>query len=125
MYLPGKTRRETRDRVGFPSGSRTGFGSPKLNSETWRRPSRRKEEVMNTSRTREKIEDSLEAITDQIAEGIRKGKYSLQEFQSTLVDKTKSAARTADDYVHENSWKSIAVVALVGVVIGLAVGRRD
>ncbi len=80
---------------------------------------------MNTSRTREKIEDSLEAITDQIAEGIRKGKYSLQEFQSTLVDKTKSAARTADDYVHENSWKSIAVVALVGVVIGLAVGRRD
>lgn len=78
---------------------------------------------MNTSRLSAKRED-LESILDQVKEGIRSGKYSLQEFQSALVEKSKEAARSTDDYVHENPWQIIAAAVGVGLLLGVLMQRR-
>jgi ElaB/YqjD/DUF883 family membrane-anchored ribosome-binding protein len=36
----------------------------------------------------------------------------------------RNAARDADDYVHQNPWTALAVVALVGLAAGFVVSRR-
>jgi ElaB/YqjD/DUF883 family membrane-anchored ribosome-binding protein len=42
------------------------------------------------------------------------------------LERARSAAADADDYVHENPWAALAVVALVGLAAGylLAQARR-
>lgn len=79
---------------------------------------------MDTPRTREEAQDALESITDQIQEGIRSGKYSIDEIQHMLMDKTKAAAEETDRLVHENPWAAIGVAAGVGLAIGLLLPRR-
>jgi len=36
----------------------------------------------------------------------------------------RDAVRDADDYVHQNPWAALAVVALVGLAAGLVLARR-
>ena len=48
----------------------------------------------------------------------------LEEMKRDLVGTARVAVRAADDYVHENPWRSIAVVAGAGLVAGLLVARR-
>jgi ElaB/YqjD/DUF883 family membrane-anchored ribosome-binding protein len=79
---------------------------------------------MDMPRTREDAQDALESITDQIQEGINSGKYSLQEIQGMLVDKTKAAAHETDRLVHENPWTSIGIAAGIGFAIGLLLPRK-
>jgi len=79
---------------------------------------------MNTSRTQDETQDHLEAISEQIEEGIKLGKFTIAELQGMVVDKTKAAARTTDEYVHDNPWTSIAIVGGIGVIIGWLLARR-
>jgi ElaB/YqjD/DUF883 family membrane-anchored ribosome-binding protein len=42
-----------------------------------------------------------------------------------IADRAKSAAQGTDQYVHDNPWTAIGAAALLGVVIGLLIGRRS
>ena len=65
----------------------------------------------------------LENITDQIEEGIQKGRYTWSEIQQTVSEKTKAAAEATDAYVHENPWKVVGMAAGLGLIIGLILSR--
>jgi len=41
-----------------------------------------------------------------------------------LKTRVRYAARATDEYVHENPWKSMGVVAAAGIVIALIFSRR-
>ena len=80
-------------------------------------------------------EDLLSATADQVGEKISKlrsriearlheARVRLADAETLLVEKTKAAARAADDYVHESPWTAIGIAAGVGVLVGLALGRR-
>jgi ElaB/YqjD/DUF883 family membrane-anchored ribosome-binding protein len=43
----------------------------------------------------------------------------------TWLRKARNAARDADDYVHDNPWAALAVVALIGLAAGYALSRRQ
>ena len=47
-----------------------------------------------------------------------------QEVQAAAMQTGKEVAETADTYVQENPWKSVAISAGVGVVIGMLLARR-
>lgn len=79
---------------------------------------------MNTNRLSERMGETLENITDQIADGLRRGQFTLEEVQEAIVERTQSAARKTDDYVHEHAWKTVGIVAAVGILIGLLLPRR-
>jgi ElaB/YqjD/DUF883 family membrane-anchored ribosome-binding protein len=79
---------------------------------------------MDAPRTREDVRDDLEAITDQINEGIEKGRYTLTQLQSSLVNRTKQAAASTDQLVHENPWGAIGVGVALGVLLGYLMPRR-
>jgi ElaB/YqjD/DUF883 family membrane-anchored ribosome-binding protein len=40
------------------------------------------------------------------------------------LTRARDAARDADDYVHDNPWAALAVVALAGVAAGYLLSRR-
>jgi ElaB/YqjD/DUF883 family membrane-anchored ribosome-binding protein len=62
---------------------------------------------------RDRLEDTLQSVQSKIA-GVERG----------LVDQAKAAAKTTDRYVHDNTWASIGVASLIGLLAGVAIGRR-
>ena len=45
-----------------------------------------------------------------------------QDVQAAAVETGKEIATSADDYVHDNPWQSVAISAGIGVAIGFALG---
>ncbi|HYG23118.1 MAG TPA: hypothetical protein VEH04_10070 [Verrucomicrobiae bacterium] len=48
----------------------------------------------------------------------------LQDFQKKASDTARNVSRVTDDYVHENTWSSIAFAAVLGCVVGFLLGQR-
>ncbi|MDB5761077.1 MAG: hypothetical protein JWQ21_72 [Herminiimonas sp.] len=47
-----------------------------------------------------------------------------QDVQTAALESGKEMVDTADDYVHENPWKAVAISAGVGLLIGLLISRK-
>ena len=75
--------------------------------------------------TKGRAESTLESLTDQIQEGIRKGSYTWSEIQEAVMSKTREAAANTDHYVHENPWQVVGIAAGVGFVLGLLMAPRS
>ena len=78
---------------------------------------------MDMPRTREESE-GLEAITDQINEGLETGRYTLRQLQDAVMDRTRVAAASTDEFVHDYQWSAIGVGVALGVLIGFLLPRR-
>ena len=44
--------------------------------------------------------------------------------QDVALETSRRAGRATDVYVHENPWRSMAVAAAVGLLVGLLINRR-
>jgi len=51
-------------------------------------------------------------------------KVQIADAETVIIDKAKRAGRAADDYVHDNPWRSVGIAAGVGLIVGLLIGRR-
>lgn len=51
-------------------------------------------------------------------------KVRLADAEAAVVDRAKQVGRVADDYVHDNPWRSVGVAAGFGLIVGLLIGRR-
>ncbi len=79
---------------------------------------------MDMPRTREEVQDHLGTITDQISEGLEKGRYTLNQLRDSLSTRTKEAAASTDELVRDNPWGAIGVGIVLGVLIGFMIPRR-
>ena len=88
------------------------------------------------------VEDAEKLLRALAASGAEKGtalrasaeqnlaaaRERLKALQGDAVERGRQAAKATDEYVHENPWQSIGVVAavaaLVGFVAGLMMNRR-
>ncbi len=68
--------------------------------------------------------ESYAAVRAELEDKLSDTIVRLQEVQEELKARARYAARVTDDYVHENPWKSMGVVAAVGIVVGLLLSRR-
>ena len=59
------------------------------------------------------VSGALAAVTDPIGDG-----------SDSWVDRLREAAIEVDDYVHNNPWAALAVVALAGAAAGYLLSRR-
>lgn len=60
----------------------------------------------------------------KVQASISRAREGLAQVQETAVAKARAAGRAADDYVHDNPWRSIGIAAGAGVLVGLLIGRR-
>jgi ElaB/YqjD/DUF883 family membrane-anchored ribosome-binding protein len=67
--------------------------------------------------------EDLKAAKEKFERTIAGAKDDLVRYQEMVVEKTKEAAKATDDYVHENPWRSIAIGAGVGLLLGVAISR--
>lgn len=67
---------------------------------------------------------SASASAAQLRERLREARHDLRDLQANAVNKTRAAGQAADDYVHDKPWRSIAMAAGVGFLVGMLVGRR-
>jgi ElaB/YqjD/DUF883 family membrane-anchored ribosome-binding protein len=79
---------------------------------------------MDVPRTREEVQDHLETITNQIHEGLQKGRYTLNQLRDSLASCTKEAAASTDELVRDNPWSAIGVGIALGILIGFMIPRR-
>ena len=76
------------------------------------------------SATADQVGEKIARLRERIQSRLREAKLRLAEAEALLVDKTRAAARATDDYVHESPWTAIGIAAGVGLLVGLALGRR-
>ena len=63
-------------------------------------------------------------LRDRVRVSLARARDGLADAQETAVAKAKAAGRAADDYVHDNPWRSICIAAGFGLLVGLLIGRR-
>lgn len=68
--------------------------------------------------------EKVAEIRGRLQDSLANAKASLAEAQAVVVDKAKQVGRVADDYVHDNPWRSVGVAAGFGLLVGLLIGRR-
>jgi ElaB/YqjD/DUF883 family membrane-anchored ribosome-binding protein len=66
-----------------------------------------------------------QALRARIEENLKQAREYLHDFEGTMVDKSRVAARKTDEYVHENAWRTIAIAVGIGVLIGFLLKDRD
>lgn len=68
--------------------------------------------------------EGYSAVRAELEDKLAQTVVRLQEVQEELKFRARYAARAADEYVHENPWRSIGVVAAAGVLVGILISRR-
>ncbi len=70
------------------------------------------------------VSEGTAGLRARLQERLVNSKARLVDLQHTATEKAKAAGHAADDYVHEHPWKSVAIGAGVGLIVGLLIGRR-
>lgn len=67
--------------------------------------------------------DKIASARERIQGNLAAAKEHLVTAEQAVVAKTKLAAKATDEYVHENPWKSIGIVAGASLLIGMLISR--
>jgi ElaB/YqjD/DUF883 family membrane-anchored ribosome-binding protein len=68
--------------------------------------------------------EKLAALQPRIEENLRNARARLAEFEQVATERAREAAEATDAYAHEHPWKVAGLSALLGVAVGLLIGRR-
>jgi ElaB/YqjD/DUF883 family membrane-anchored ribosome-binding protein len=68
--------------------------------------------------------DELSATCTELEEKLREATSKLDQARIDATERFRGAATATHDYIRENPWRSLGVVAAVGLVIGALLSRR-
>jgi ElaB/YqjD/DUF883 family membrane-anchored ribosome-binding protein len=68
---------------------------------------------------------TAQALRTKVEENLKQAKEYLEDFEDSIIDKSKTAARATDEYVHENAWQTIGLAVGIGILIGYLISDRD
>src|ERR1051325_4124734 len=75
--------------------------------------------------TKERMGTEFGLMTGRLKKGLRNGKESISDFQTSVSEKTRRAARRTDYYVHDNAWRMMAISAGLAFAAGFLLSRRN
>lgn len=64
------------------------------------------------------------AARARIQDSLKTAKARLATAQGSIMERTRDAAKAADQFAHENPWKLFGIAAVTGTVIGMLITRR-
>jgi len=70
------------------------------------------------------LSENTVGLRARLQERLSQAKENMLTLQAAATEKAKAAGHAADDFVHDHPWRSIAVGAGIGLVVGLLIGRR-
>ena len=72
--------------------------------------------------------EKTQLLRANVEQSLKQAKDRLKDLQDDALVRTRAAARKTDEYVHDNPWQSIGIVAgiaaVLGIVVGLLLNRR-
>lgn len=68
--------------------------------------------------------DKATELRAKIQNRLADAKLRLADAEAAVVDRAKQVGRAADNYVHDNPWRSVGIAAGFGFIVGLLIGRR-
>jgi ElaB/YqjD/DUF883 family membrane-anchored ribosome-binding protein len=68
------------------------------------------------------VED-LNEVKSKFQDTLRTAKTDLLKLEDSMIARGKIAAQSADAFVQENPWKSVAIGAAVGIIAGMLISR--
>ena len=71
-----------------------------------------------------KFHDDLEAVTSELDLGVKTGRYSWEDVQKKVRERTGEIATRTDQYVQEYAWTTLGLAAGLGILLGLLMVRR-
>ncbi|MDO8768342.1 MAG: DUF883 family protein [Burkholderiaceae bacterium] len=74
--------------------------------------------------TADEAGESAAGLRARVKERMNQAKDELVRLQDAAVAKAQEVGDAADEFVHENPWKSIGIAAGIGLVVGMLVSRR-
>jgi ElaB/YqjD/DUF883 family membrane-anchored ribosome-binding protein len=74
--------------------------------------------------TADQAGDAAAEVRGRVQTRLLQARAELARLQDVAVTRAKEAGHVADEFVHENPWRSMGVAAGIGLVVGLLVGRR-
>jgi ElaB/YqjD/DUF883 family membrane-anchored ribosome-binding protein len=74
--------------------------------------------------TADQVGEGAEGIRTRVTARLHQATTELSQLQQAAIEQVKDAGHAADEFVHENPWKSVGVAAGIGLVIGMLISRR-
>lgn len=68
--------------------------------------------------------EKVAAARERIQASLATAKVKLAEAERVVLEKTKEAARTTDEFVHQHPWQAVGIAAAIGFVLGVLISRR-
>ncbi len=68
--------------------------------------------------------EKIAALRESISIKLRDAKERLQDAEAAIVERSKACARATDDFVNDNPWKAVGIAAVIGLALGVLIGRR-
>ena len=68
--------------------------------------------------------EGLAAARARFEETLAQAKVALADVSRPILDRTRKAAETADDYVHGNPWTIVGAAVVAGALIGFLAAKR-
>lgn len=71
------------------------------------------------------MREQARQMGDQARQTAQELKESAQDWTEQAKDRLRYAGSAADDYLHDNPWTTVIVVAAAALTLGFLLGRRD
>jgi ElaB/YqjD/DUF883 family membrane-anchored ribosome-binding protein len=72
----------------------------------------------------QQMDERYQAARARFESTLSSAREELATLEERVMDGTREALDNADRYVQQNPWQAVGAGALVGLLIGLALGRR-
>jgi ElaB/YqjD/DUF883 family membrane-anchored ribosome-binding protein len=68
--------------------------------------------------------DKIAEVRSRAEESVRQAKARLENVEDEALKHAQALAEDADTYVRGNPWQAVGIAGVIGLVLGLLIGRR-
>lgn len=68
--------------------------------------------------------EEFKSAKERFENTLRNAKDEALRIERLIVDKTKDAVHTTDNYVKDHPWQAVGLSSAIGLVIGLLISRK-
>lgn len=70
-------------------------------------------------------DEGLNIARERLEKSLRTARREFDSREHALLDRARHAGRVADEYMHRHPWESVSVVAVLGLLAGIALAHRS